>query len=222
MKSAATIIVLLFILSIQSCHLRFETVYYPTVVNGTVTNSITGEIIEDLPIKLYNEYGFDMTVSDFSKTVYTDANGQFTYTIPDKIKGSYYAGLGEDYNYYSDETPLKSGQTNTINIVVVPYKTLQVHIQKSKESKNALYLQFQTSDSEGSYLIDFYDNISKTQHDIDTILFFRVFPLRNYRFDMQLCNRSYDEYQNPINDNCSLTTTFFYFNNVDTAKVEIH
>lgn len=219
-----------FLMTLQSCF--NDTDNELTIVKGTVTNKITGEKLQDIPLEILkcaNALNIGGPRCDSLKTVYTDAEGMYETSFLTDKGYHYKIGIGNNKWYESTVTMwdgeiIKEGKTNALDFRPIPFKILQVDLEINKSSKNFIHVEYSTIDSKGSWLggTVLLDTAVRNQL-IDTTLFLKIFPLRNYRVSKQICVRTGLEIQNYVYSACDLNyLPDLYIEYNDTTKITVN
>jgi hypothetical protein len=215
-----------FLFLVQGCFLIPEE--QQTMVQGKVSNQITGEAIANLPIQVWEcESGllyFSGTPCYTLPTQLTDNEGNYQISFSDKKKHFYKVGIGLNAKYEStanhqDGFRIEVGKANTVNFQTNPYTIVKVNLKVTRNAKDRFTLVFHSDDSKGNSLGGtIWNDETKRFYQIDTTFYQPVLPLRNYRFDVAVCDKiaAYD-YQN-----CELISLpNLYVNYVDTTTYQI-
>ncbi len=188
------------VLSVAVCSCRDNEGDLLTVVKGTVTNRVTGEGMEEIPVEIWKCSG-GINISgpncDSAMVTYTNADGAYEMKFVSK-KGVYYkTGFGINdkvpilpIDYYGNR--VREGEVNEFDYQSIPYQVLQMEITVSKKDKNYLHISIMASDPEGKVggAFDLLRDTVRANSVIDTIIYRKVLPLSNYIISKTLSNRT--------------------------------
>ena len=170
-----------------------------TIVKGVITNKITDERLQGVPLEIWecaNGLNLQGPMCDSLKATFTKGDGSYEMNFLTKEGFHYKFGVPHGNMFEGiaipwDGTILIEGNTNLINQSTIPYKVLQLEISIGKQNKNFLYVDLRTTDSEGGFLhrIILVDT-TRSKQLIDTTIYSRVLPLRNYGIETILCNKN--------------------------------
>lgn len=217
MKKHTTIWLLLLVLSLfAACKKENPKL---TVIKGEVKNALTGELVSDIPINIFEcEGGFYLGADRCGpfKTFYTDITGHFSYSFESKKQHFYKIGIGVNDKIPGTAYPGKiiSNQENVFNFSEKPLKILQLKVKILRHDKNWVYIT--TTACSGNYWrYDFYFGMNP-QIDFDTAYNIKIEAGRQYLLVGNLSNKIADyTYQND-----ELFKKYFFIENVDTTKIE--
>lgn len=230
MRHFTCLIVIALVVGLQSCSSEDEGEM--TVAEGILTNRITGEGVDGVPmVVLECPYGsFQGYNCDSLTSTLTKNGGSFSISFAHKKDKHYVLAIGQHEGYTSSEGnltfvgegyyPLESNKTNNINPETTPYQILKVVIETSKQGKDYLRLKFKTTHRNDSPVVGdiLVDTVSQHQM-ISTTRYLKVLPQRNYEIGKELCNKqgaySYDDCVNNW-------LPSFYFPNQDTVTINVN
>ena len=174
-----------------------------TIIKGTISNKVTGEPLEGIPVEIWECSG-GLNISgpscDSSMVTYTNASGEYEIAYTSE-KGVYYkTGIGrtEEFLSYSITNYgniIKEGEVNKFDYQSIPFQVLQVEIEVSKKSKNYLQLDIRPMDPEGDIFGSWTLLMDTIQSNsvVDTIIYKKVLPLSSYSIIKNHSNRSGDK-----------------------------
>ena len=201
-----------------------------TIAKGILTNQVTGEGVDGVPIEIYEcSGGFSKSpMCDSLKSALTTNGGQYEVNFKTR-KGKYYkVGVGRTEKYTSfhrgyEGVRLKEGKANAVNLTTIPYQVLKIEIETSKRNKNYLQIDFRTADAEGNWHGGTILSDTVRQHQVaSTTRYVQVLPERNYRITKVLCNRTGLRIQDYKYSDCETEhLPGFYFPYQDTLSIRI-
>jgi hypothetical protein len=199
-----------------------------TIVQGKVSNQITGEAVANLPVQVWEcksgLLNFPGTPCDTLTIQLTDTNGNYRISFSDKKKHFYKVAIGFNDKYetianHQDAIRIEAGKVNTVDLYTIPYAIVKVNLKVTRNAKDRFTLVFHTDDAKGNSLGGtIWNDETKRFYQIDTTFYQPVLPLRNYRFDASICDMiaPYD-YQN-----CELISLpNLYVDYADTTTYQI-
>ncbi len=193
-----------------------------TFVEGTLTNKITNEPVQGIPIEIIECGGYYNKCLTTLQTVYTDAKGHYNVSFKAEGGKNYKVAVGSNevvassvYPYY---TSIKDNQRTRLDFAQFPLKVLQIRFRVLRHDKNWLRLEMMDWDiyGNGNSFRRFYFGENPI-NDFDTTYYSVIQAGRRYRVIVGLSNKPapYTYLDNEFIDH------FFQIENIDTTKIEI-
>lgn len=214
----------------SSCYI-FDSSNDLTIVKGKVTDNLTGDNIEGIPVELQkcsSGLNFQGPMCDSVKAAYTNSEGEYDFSFTTEKRYYYKVRIARNANYSSTETSydgstVNEGSTNEIDFKVTPYRVVEIKLTADKRGKNFLKIDYNAWGCNvgwygGTLLLD----TSRANQLVKDVRYLKVFPGCDYRFQINLCNRSGVMIQDYVYKDCNdinADSKIFYVNNVDTTKI---
>ena len=192
-----------------------------TTVKGHVQNQLTGESLSGIPILIFEcEHFIDNPTScGVYKTLYTDANGNYSCTFSTAKHRIYELNIGRNDVILSKEysKPITINSTNTIDFSEKPFKNLKVHLTVHRHDRSFLIIEIDDHDYEDFFYSSLYYGPNPAV-DLDTVFITKIVAQRTFQLDAGLYNPApAGGFADPVN-----TDVFFSTTSADTTYLSLN
>ena len=191
-----------------------------TIISGTVSNQLTGEFVQNIPIEIIECEGIPRKCLKTIHTIFTDHKGQYNFSFPmtDNRK-TYKIAVGVNdilgntpYPYYYS---IEKYMRNEINFSQFPIKNVNLHIKVRPQNKNWLQILVRNADYKSSFFYDCYFGENPVA-GFDSIYNFKIEAGRQYRIWVGMSNKL-AQYTYVDNE---FVTHAFKVDNIDTSFID--
>ena len=196
-----------------------ERINKKTSISGTVSNQLTAELVQNIPIEIIECEGIPQKCLKTIHTIFTDQNGHYNFSFETDRRKSYKIAVGLNdilgntpYPYYY---PISNNVRNDINFSQFPIKNLNLQIKILRHDKNWLQVSVRNADYYNFFFYDCYSGENPVA-DFNSTYNMKIEAGRQYRIWVGMRNKlapyTYEDNE--------FVTHLFKVDNIDTTFID--